>query len=198
MNSKQLCAAAALVILSGANQSVAQDLEQDFATLLNRCRHSIEMSTEFDSKGMQPYSVSDAHQRNWGIESAQAGWRNPASEMYVVLSHWTAADGQRRHLCDVRLADEERVLDSVEQGLIIRHFLMIKTRLVGAGTHEVDRGLSMVPPLINDAFLLAGRNPDGCRVTTTFALSPDGEFFAAGTGEQAIIQCDENQPIGTW
>lgn len=164
-------AAAAFVVLSGANQSLAQNLEQDFASLLERCRQSIETSGEFNSEGLQRHSVVDAHRLNWGAESNQAGWSYPDSEMYVVLTEWTSADGQIRRLCDVRLVNEERVLDSVEQGLVLRHFLLTKTQLIGIGTHEIDEGLPPIPPLINAAFLLLGRNPNGCSVTTNFALS---------------------------
>jgi hypothetical protein len=61
--------------------------------------------------------------------------------------------------------------------------------LIGAGTHEIDKGLSSIPPTINAAFLLSEKNPNGCSVTNTFSLSPDGTYFSAGSGEMAIKTC---------
>ena len=76
-----------------------------------------------------------------------------------------------------------------DQALLLRHFMIRQVELVGAQTHEIDKKLSPIPPLVNSAFLLSDRNPNGCIVTNTFAFSPDGKFFSAASGEQAVKSC---------
>lgn len=184
----------ALVIAACASggQLFAQDLEQDFAHLLDRCRTSVEMSAEFDSYGLQPRSVAERHLRDWGSAPKHAGWMDAQSEMYVVLTEWTSREGQTRRLCNVYLYDEKRVLSKREQELLLGQFRVTRDKLIGMGTHEVDEELSKIPPLINSAFLLSETNPNGCSVTTMLAFSPDGTFFSAGTSEQAVKSCAKN------
>jgi len=114
------------------------------------------------------------------------------SEMYVVLTEWTSREGQTRRLCNVYLYDEKRVLSKKEQKLLLGQFRVTRDKLIGLGTHKVDEELSSIPPLVNSAFLLFERNPNGCSVTTMLAFSPDGTFFSAGTGEQAVKSCAKN------
>lgn len=170
--------------------TLAQGLLDDFEILFERCRVSVETLTAFDTEGLQETSVAEGQIRDWGIASKQEAWKHSDSELYVVLTQWTSRDEVTRHLCDVSLADGKRSLDAVEQALLLRHFLVKQVQLIGAGTHEIDRRLSSVPPLVNGAFLLSERNPNGCKVTNTIAFSPDGTFFSAGSGEQAIVSCD--------
>lgn len=167
----------------------ALELERGFEDLLERCRVSVETSSDFDRTGLQEREVPERHLRNWGTTSNQTGWMAQGSETYAVLTEWTSRDGQVRHVCDVRLFDEERVLDENEQGLLLRRFLIVQTQLIGLGNHEIDKGLSPIPPILNAGFLLSERNPNGCSVTSSFAISPDGTFFSAGTGEQGIKEC---------
>lgn len=167
----------------------AQGLLHDFASLFERCRVSIEMNSEFNREGLEEKSVAERHARDWGMHSNQRAWMRPGSELYVVLTGWSSREGTTRHLCEVRLADEGRALDAVEQALLLRHFLIEKVGLIGAGTHEIDKKLSPIPPLVSEAFLLSERNPNGCRVSSNLSFSPDGTFFSAGTGEQAISSC---------
>lgn len=180
----------AFAVLVGGKQAHAQNLERDFANLMERCRASIEKSIEFDSQGLQPHSVATKYKRDWGAQSQQTAWIVPDSVMHVVVTEWTSVDGQVRHLCDVGLSNEERVLDKSEQGLLLRHFLVTQSHLIGAGTHVIAEGLSPIPPLINAGFLLKEKNPNGCSVITSFTISPDGAFFSATTGEQATKECD--------
>lgn len=114
----------------------------------------------------------------------------PTSEFYVVLTKWVSQDGATRRLCYIMLADEEYTLSAVEQALLLRHFLVRQVQLIGGGTHEIDRRLSPIPPVVNAAFLLSERNPNGCVVSNNFSFSPDGRFFRAGTGEQAVKHCE--------
>ncbi len=186
--SKRFLSASVFVVFGGGVQ--AQELKRDFEDLLERCRISVETSTDFDSTGLEERDVAKRHLRDWGTTINHAGWMAQGSETYVVLTEWTSRDGQVRHLCDVRLFDAERVLDEIEQGLLLRSFLIAQTQLIGLGTHEIDRALSPIPPAVNAAFLLSERNPNGCSVTTVFGISPDGTFFSAGTGEQATKECN--------
>ncbi|NBE30682.1 hypothetical protein GVY41_06635 [Frigidibacter albus] len=181
-----------LAACASGGQLFAQDLEQDFSNLLDRCRTSIEMSAEFDSYGLQSRSVAERHLRDWGSAPKYAGWMDAQSEMYVVLTDWTSRDGQTRRLCNVYFYDEKRVLSKTEQSLLLERFRVTRDKLIGLGTHKVDEELSSIPPLVNSAFLLSERNPSGCSVTTMIAFSPDGTFFSAGTGEQATESCAKN------
>lgn len=184
---------ACIIAAWGASSTLyAQNLEQDFENLLERCRASIEMGAAFERHGMQQRAVAKPHLRNEGFANNQTGWMGPQSELYVVLTEWTGRDGQTRRRCDVQLSDEDRILSKGEQGLLLRHFVITKKRLSGLGAHEIDTQLTSIPPLINDAFLLSHRNPNGCRVVTRFVVSPDGTYFSAGTAEQAIETCDKN------
>lgn len=167
----------------------AQDLTSDFGNLFDRCRVSIETSKIFIGDGLQEGNVQKRHVRDWGATSRQTAWMLPGSEFYVVLTEWTARDGTIRHLCDVRLIDEDRVLEKEEQGLLLRQFFVTQIQLIGAGTHKIDKSLSPIPPTINAAFLLSEKNPNGCSVTNTLSFSPDGTYFSAGPGEQAIRTC---------
>lgn len=168
----------------------AQSLIDDFDNLFERCRLSVEANLAFESEGLERRDVEERHARDWGTYSSQEAWMPPASELYVVLTKWVSRDGTTRHLCDVMLANEEHTLGAVEQALMLRHFLVKQVQLIGAGTHETDRNLSPVPPIVNAAFLLSDRNPNGCIVSNNFAFLPDGSFFAAGSGEQAIKPCE--------
>jgi len=179
----------AFVYVVSGGSAQALELERNFEDLLERCRISVETSSDFDKTGLEERDVAERHLRDWGTTINQTGWMARGSETYVILTEWTSRDGQVRHLCDVRLFDAERVLDEIEQGLLLRRFLIVQTQLIGLGTHEIDKTLSPIPPALNAAFLLSERNPNGCSVTTTFAISPDGTFFSAGTGEQAIKEC---------
>ncbi|MBP0483636.1 hypothetical protein [Sagittula salina] len=167
----------------------AQSLLHDFENLLERCRVSIEMNEAFDSAGLEQKSVEERHARDWGTHSDNVAWMRPGSELYVVLTEWTSHEGTTRHLCNVGLADEGRALDAVEQALLLRHFLIEQVELIGAGTHEIAGNLSPIPPAVNAGFLLSAKNPNGCRVISVLTFSPDGTFFQAGTGEQAISPC---------
>lgn len=168
----------------------AQSLFQDFENLFERCRLSIETNSTFSSGGLEGRDVPERHARDWGTSSTQEAWTPPESELYVLLTQWTSRDGTERRLCDIRLVNDEYVLRPSEQALLLRHFLIRQVELIGAGTHELDRRLSPIPPAINAAFLLVDRNPNGCVVTNTFAFSPDGTFFSAGSGEQAVNPCE--------
>lgn len=167
----------------------AQSLVADFDNLFERCRISIESSAPFDATEMEKTKVQDRHERDWGITSEQVGWSLKPSILYVVSTSWTSRDGPTRHLCEIYLKDPERILTASEQGLLLRSFFVFQTRLIGAGNHDVDRDLSPIPPALNAAFLLSERNPRGCSVNNTIALSPDGSYFSAGSGEQAIKSC---------
>lgn len=186
---KFLLSAYVTAACASGGQLYAQDLEQDFANLLDRCRTSIETSAEFDSYGLQPRSVAERHLRDWGPATKYAGWMDAKSEMYVVLTEWTSREGQTRRLCSVYLYDEKRVLSKKEQELLLGQFRVARDKLIGMGTHRVDEELSSIPPLINSAFLLSERNPNGCSATTMIALLPEGTFFSAGTAEQAVKSC---------
>ncbi|MBW4973412.1 conserved exported hypothetical protein [Roseovarius sp. EC-HK134] len=183
---------AAVVMASWAWSSPmnAQGLIDDFGNLFERCRLSVETNSAFESEGLQRRHVAERHARDRGMSSTQEAWMLPASELYVVLTKWVSQDGTTRHLCDISLADEEYTLSAVEQALLLRHFLVTQVQLIGFGTHEFDKRLSPIPPVVNAAFLLSDRNPNGCVVSNSFAFSPDGRFFAAGSGEQAVKPCE--------
>ncbi|MCG7519749.1 hypothetical protein [Ruegeria sp. Ofav3-42] len=183
-------AALAVALWLWGNPIHAQNLVQDFENLFERCRVSVETSSVFDSRGLQRQEVPQRHERDWGMSSAQEAWVSPGSEWYVLLTEWTSRDGTKRHLCNIFLNEEEYILGSVEQALLLRHFLMKQVELISAGTHENEVQLSPISPLINAAFLLSGKNPKGCIVINSFAFSPDGMFFSAGSGEQAVKPCE--------
>ncbi|MEI4490724.1 hypothetical protein SAMN05216376_11786 [Mameliella alba] len=169
--------------------SYAQSLVQDFDDLFERCRASIETSSVFDSEGLQRRNVPERHARDWGVSLAQEAWGVAGAELYVLLTEWTSRDGTIRRLCEIRLANEESLLGPGEQAMLLRQFLILQVELIGAGTHEIDNQLSPIPPLVNAAFRLLDRNPNGCIVSNSFAFSPDGRFFSAGSGEQALEPC---------
>jgi hypothetical protein len=181
---------AALVCCGGSGH--AGSLHGDFALLLDRCRVAVEQSVSLDKTDLQPTQVHEENSRSWGTDTSQVGWALSNSELYIVFTTWTSRDGPTRNLCDVYLQDPGRVLSEDEQGRLLRHFLLRQTQLIGEGTHEIDRRLSPVPPLINLGFLLSAQNPRGCTATNTIALLPDGTYFSAGSGEQAIKACDKN------
>lgn len=167
----------------------AQGLMHDFDRLFERCRASVETSSVFDSEGLHRRNVAARHARDWGTSSTQEAWMPPGSKLYVVLTKWTSRDGTTRHLCDIRLASDDYLRDSVEQALLLRHFLIRQVQLISAGTHEIDAQLAPIPPLVNAGVLLSQRNPNGCIVSSNISFSPDGAFFAAGSGEQAVKPC---------
>lgn len=183
------CAALVTALWALGHPVHAESLIQEFENLFERCRASIEANSAFVSEGLQSRDVPKRHARDWGMSSAQQAWASPGSDLYVLLTEWTSRDGTVRHLCDVRLANEEHVLRPIDQALLLRHFMIRQVELVGAQTHEIDKQLSPIPPMVNSAFLLSDRNPNGCIVTNTFAFSPDGKFFSAGSGEQAVKPC---------
>lgn len=178
---------AAVCILN--TSTFAQDLELEFSDLFKRCRASIEANSAFDSDGLQAAEVAERHERDWGTNTEQEGWVSPGSEFYVVLTEWISDNGSSRRLCAIYLRDEDRDLTKSEQGLLLRQFLVTKNQLIGAGSHQIDRRLAPIPPLLNAGFLLSDRNPRGCRVAHSMVISPDGQFFYAVSGEQAIYDC---------
>ncbi|WP_152544605.1 hypothetical protein [Actibacterium mucosum] len=144
----------------------------------------------FDGEGLQRRNVPERHARDWGVNSANEAWGVAGSELYVLLTEWTSRDGTVRNLCSIQLANEKRVLEPVEQAMLLRQFLILQVELIGAQSHEIDRQLSSVPPLVNAAFLLQGKNPNGCIVSHSFTFSPDGRFFSAGSGEKSVQPCE--------
>lgn len=188
---RKRCTAALLMTLwAWGNPTHAQGLVQDFEELFERCRASVETNSVFDSRGLQMRDVPERHARDWGISSTQEAWTSPGSVLYVLLTEWTSRDDTERHLCNIRLANEEYVLKPGEQALLLRNFMINQVELIGVGTHEADKRLSTIPPLVNAAFLLLDRNPNGCIVSNSFAFSPDGKFFSAGSVEQAVKPCE--------
>ena len=167
----------------------AESLVQDFESLFERCRVSIETSSLFDNGDLERRDVPDRHVRDWGVSSSQEAWIYPGAELYVLLAEWTSRDGTVRHRCDIRLFDEEYVLRPIEQALLLRHFLIRQVELIGSGTHEIDKQMSPIPPAVNVAFLLLDRNPNGCIVSNSFTFTPDGEFLSVVSGEQAVKHC---------
>ena len=150
-----------------STSSYATPLQADISDLFERCRLSIETSSPLDTTDLEAVDVLEIHERTWGAESFQRAWAMPNSEIYIVFTAWTAR----------------------EQGQFIRHFLLRQTQLIAQGTHEIDRRLSSIPPTMNLAFLLSAQNPKGCTVTNNIAVTPDGSYFSAGSGEQAVRGC---------
>ena len=180
----------AALLLSGGT-SHASSLHDDFSRLFERCRVAIEQSLPLDETELQSTQVHEEHSRSWGTDTTQTGWAFENSELYVVFSAWTSRDGTTRNLCDIHLQDPDRILTESEQGQLLRHFLLRQTQLIAQSTHEIDRGLSPIPPVMNLGFLLSAQNPKGCTVTNNIALLPDGTYFSAVSGEQAIKACDQ-------
>ena len=180
----------ALLLSSGS--SYAGSLQQDFAVLFERCRIAVEQSIALNTMNLQTREVNEKQSRSWGMESSQLGWAFTNSELYIVTTAWTSRDGSTRNLCDIYPQDPDYRLSQDQQGRLLRHFLLRQTQLIGEGSHEIDRRLSPIPPALNLAFLLSAHNPKGCTVTNNIAVSPDGTFLAAGSGEQAIKACDTN------
>ncbi|OUD08491.1 hypothetical protein BVC71_13405 [Marivivens niveibacter] len=166
----------------------SQGLLRDFDNLFERCRLSIETNAEFDHEGLEETEVA-ARDEEWGRSYKQRAWVPAGSELYAVLTAWTTANGTTRHVCRVKFTDASRVLDEVEQALLLRHFFIIQTKFIGQGTHELDGKLSPTPPTVNAAFLLSAKNPNGCRVTNVITFNPDGTYFGATTGEQTVHPC---------
>jgi hypothetical protein len=187
--SKKFSIALITIIWSWNSPIYAQSLMTDFENLFERCRMSVETNTAFDIEGLQPADVGERQIREWGINTAQEAWIPPGSDLYVVLTEWTARDGTTRNICDIYPADEKYPLNQDEQERLLQHFLMRQAELIGSGTHEIDTGLTPLPPMINAAFLKSVRNPNGCTVTNNIALLSDGTYFVAGSGEQAIRPC---------
>ncbi len=181
---------AALLFSSGTSH--ASSLHDDFSKLFERCRVAIEQSLPLDEAELQPMQVHEEHSRSWGTDTTQTGWAFENSELYIVFTAWTSRDGTTRNLCDIHLQNPDRILTESEQGKLLRHFLLGQTQLIAQGTHEIDRRLSPIPPIINLGFLRSAQNPKGCTVTNNIALLPDGTYFSAGSGEQAIKPCDQN------
>ncbi len=166
----------------------SQGLLRDFDNLFERCRLSIETNSEFNHEGLEETEVL-ARDEEWDGSEKQQAWIRAGSELYAVLTERTSTNGTTRHVCRVKFTDASRVLDEVEQALLLRHFLIIQTKLTGQGTHELDGKLSPTPPTVNAAFLLSAKNPNGCRVTNVITLNPDGTYFGATTGEQTVHPC---------
>lgn len=181
----------ATLIFSGGISN-ASPLTEDFSELFERCRIAVEQSLPLDETELRPTQVHEDHSRSWGTDTTQTGWAFESSELYIVFTVWTSRDGPTRNLCDIYLQNPDRILTESEQGQLLRHFLLRQTELIGQGAHEIDRRLSPTPPVMNQGFLLSLQNPRGCTVTNNIALSPDGAFFSAGSGEQAISACDTN------
>lgn len=182
-------AALMAAILFWATSGHAQSLVQDFEDFFDRCRASVETNSDFDHQGMTERSIQKRHIKDWSKSTIQKAWTRPGSDLYVVLTAWTSYEGPTRHLCDINLADEARILSEVEQAMLLRAFMMDRAQRLGALTHEIAKGLSPIPPIVNAGYLLAGRNPNGCKVINDIAFAPDGSFFSAGSGEQAIHPC---------
>lgn len=181
----------AALVVSGVTIH-ASPIHDDFAKLFERCRVVIEQALSLDEAELQPMPVHEDHSRSWGTDTTQTGWAFEDSELYIVFSAWTSRDGTTRNLCDIHLQDPDRILTESEQGHLLRHFLLRQTQLIAQGTHEIDRRLSPAPPIMNLGFLRSKQNPRGCTVTNKIALLPDGTYFSAGSGEQAIKSCDQN------
>lgn len=187
----RMCSAAFLMAFwTWGSPIYAQSLLQDFEDLFERCRASVETDSAFDTGSLQRRDVPEHHARDWGMCSTQEAWASPGSGLYVLRKEWTSRDGTVRHLCDIRLINEERVLEAGEQALLLRHFLVRQTELIGAGTQEIDRRLSPIPPIVNAAFLMLDRNSNGRKVSNNMSFLPDGTFFSAGSGEQTVRACE--------
>ncbi len=181
-----------MALLFSGGTSHASSLHDDFSKLFESCRVAIEQSLPLDEAELRPMQVHEEHSRSWGTDTTQTGWAFENSELYIVFTAWTSRDGTTRNLCDIHLQDPDRILTESEQGHLLRHFLLRQTQLIAQGTHEIDRRLSPIPPTMNLGFLLSAQNPKGCTVTNNIALLPDGTYFSAGSGEQAIKSCDQN------
>lgn len=178
------------ILLTLGKPAQASSLIADFADLFERCRLSIESASELDTAGLIPIPVPEPAKGRWGADFTQNGWQFPDSTLYVVQTAWTDEVGQTRRVCHIRLQEGRPVLTAVEQGLLIRHFLIRQTQLFGERTHKWDGELSPIPPAISLGFKMTAPNPKGCTVTNGLALSQDGTFFSASSGEQAIRPCE--------
>jgi len=181
---------AALLFSSGTSH--ASSLNDDFSKLFERCRVAIEQSLALDKAELQPTQVHEDHSRSWGTNTTQTGWAFENSELYIVFTAWMSRDGTTRNLCDIHLQNPDQIVTESEQGQLLRYFLLRQNQLIAQGTHELDRALSPIPPVMNLGFLLSAQNPKGCTVTNNIALLPNGTYFSAGSGEQAIKSCDQN------
>lgn len=170
----------------------ASPIHDDFSELFERCRVAIEQSLPLDEAELQPMEVHEEHSRSWGTDTTQTGWAFESSELYIVFTAWTSRDGTTRNLCGIYLQNPDRIVTESEQGQFLRHFLLRQTQLIAQSTHELDSRLSPIPPVMNLGFLLSAQNPKGCTVTNNMALLPDGTYFSAGSGEQAIKSCNQN------
>ncbi len=173
-----------------ASAANAQNIETDFVTLLERCRSSIEDATPLDITGLQSIKVQPDH-LNSKQGYYQEGWILPDSDLYIIWASATLKDGRKTHVCKVTIRSSQRILEPTEQAALIRLFLIRQTELIGAKTHELDRKLSPIPPIVNLGFLLSELNPRGCRVVTFLAMTKEGDFFMTGSGERANAACEE-------
>jgi hypothetical protein len=184
---KYILAMFGLCMASSAN---AQNIEADFATLLERCRSSIEDATSLNTTGLLSVKIRPDH-LNSRQGYYQEGWALPSSYLYIIWASATLKDGRKSHICNVNILNSLRILEPTEQAVLIRHFLIRQTELIGGKTHELDRKLSPIPPVVNLGFLLSELNPRGCRVVSFFAMTKEGDLFSAGSGERANIMCEK-------
>lgn len=181
------------VLISCGGALHAQPIVEQFKLLSERCRIAIEQSEEFDAEGMleAPFPKDGYRAAHYTRKSA---WKFTGSPFYVAFSSWTSRDnGQERSNCNIGLLDDQRNLSSSDQGELLRAFLIRRNQLLARQTHETRDGTN-VPALLMLGHGPVERNPDGCRVVTSIALTSDGGFFSVGSGEQAIYDCEGGDP----
>ena len=158
-----------------------------FLNLMERCRHSIETSTEFDSQGLEHINTKTKIFKS-KQQSEDVIWSAPNSP-YNVYVKSPKPNSETLHRCDVYLADGHH-MNANQQAMVIREFMILREKLASEQTHEF-KNISLKYPSIMLAFAPIEKNKRGCDVISTFVLNITGDSFRTSTGE-IVRSCATN------
>ncbi len=168
-------------LLASPNSVSAQSLSERWLELWTRCRVAIETVRPLDTEGLMPFELQPNSRYH-----AQRGWWRDGDRFLVQEVEWRRGHGVRRG-CDVNLAPDAAALSDAEEAIVLRTFLVERSRLIGDQTHQIRDPDPIFPIALGVGPL--HKNVNRCQVISGITIDPASDFFTSGTGEQVFGDC---------
>ncbi len=181
------------LFLIAPQMAVSSDITQSFEAAMETCRQVVEQGQEFTATPDEDIAAEDRAkipQRYTFYTSTRATSYLQNAPVFTTLIRWIDDHGQERLTCKVALKAQFSPSSPEVQGLVLRAFHILRTRLIADGTHEVSNADTTPLPFITVRFLMREKNARGCRVMTVLTLDPSRDVLSVIVLDLAAHPCD--------
>ncbi|GBD48234.1 hypothetical protein [Methylopila sp. Yamaguchi] len=179
--------------LGGAARALIDREPQDrisaeWRDLAERCIASVERSAPFDASDLEAFTPPPALRADIKFRrDHQRAWIRNGSRFAVVETDLAKRPAAARS-CSIVLATTYDSLNEVEQGALIRTFLLLRRDLLSSSRYETP-DLAQIHPLIMLFARSIGRNARSCQTVILLTLDPENRAVRLIIGERQDAPC---------